>query len=78
LVEAWRSFLEFYHIAVKSPRKTSTPRMNRGFLNSKARVAMLHDSFMDSLTRERTTGANMLGLINRSITLRPPEQTRRR
>jgi len=69
LVEAWRSFLEFYHIAVKSPENIN-PQNEQGFLNSKARVAMLHDSFMDSLTRERTTGANMLGLINRSITLR--------
>lgn len=69
LVEAWRSFLEYYNIAVKSPENIN-PQNEQGFLNSKARVAMLHDSFMDSLTRERTTGANMLGLINRSITLR--------
>ncbi len=69
LVEAWRSFLEFYNVAVKSPEQIN-PQNEQGFLNAKARVAMLHDSFMDSLERDRQTGANMLGLINRSITLR--------
>lgn len=69
LVEAWRSFLEFYNVAVKSPEQIN-PQNEQGFLNAKARVAMLHDSFMDSIERDRQTGANMLGLINRSITLR--------
>ncbi|MDX2177609.1 MAG: hypothetical protein SF028_14185 [Candidatus Sumerlaeia bacterium] len=69
LVDAWRSFLEHLTLALRTP-DSITPTAEQNFLAVKARVAMLHDSFMDSLERDKQTGANMLQLVNRAITLR--------
>jgi len=68
LVDAWKAFLELTSVAMKTPQNIN-PQLEQQFLAAKARVAMLHDSFMDSLKTDRQTGANMLGLVNRSITL---------
>lgn len=68
LADAWKGFLELTSVAMKAPQNL-TPQLEQQFLATKARVAMLHDSFMDSLKTDRQTGANMLGLVNRSITL---------
>lgn len=69
LMEAWRGFLEMVNRAVRPPQ-TTTPQLEQQFLQSKARIAMLHDSFMDSLTHDKQTGQNMLEIVNRCITLK--------
>lgn len=69
LVEAWRAFLNLINRAVKSGENVS-PQMEQQFLNAKARIAMLHDSFMESLRHDKNVGANMLEIVNRAITLR--------
>lgn len=71
LVDAWRVFLELISVGIKDPSQIN-PQYEQAFLNSKARIAMLHDSFMEAIKndKEKSTGANMLGLVNRSITLR--------
>lgn len=69
LLEVWRVFLDLVNRAVKPP-KTTTPQLEQQFLNSKARIAMLHDSFVDSLKHDKQVGANMLQIVNRAITLR--------
>jgi hypothetical protein len=69
LVDAWRAFYDLVSISIKSPDQI-TPQLETNFMASKARVAMLHDSFMESLDRDKSMGANMLALVNRSITLR--------
>lgn len=69
LVEYWRAFLDLVNRGAKSP-EGPTPELEQRFLQTKARIAMLHDSFMDSLKHDKQTGANMLGIVNRAITLR--------
>lgn len=69
LMETWRAFMDIINKAVKPPR-TVTPQLEQTFLNAKARIAMLHDSFMESLKHDKSVGSNMLELVNRSITLR--------
>lgn len=69
LVDAWRAFYDLVSVSIKSPDQI-TPQLESSFMASKARVAMLHDSFMESLERDKSMGANMLALVNRSITLR--------
>lgn len=69
LMESWRRFLELTQQALKPPHNTS-PQAEAQFLNTKARIAMLHDSFMESLKHDKATGSNMLEIVNRCITLR--------
>ncbi len=69
LVDFWKQFLELVNKAVKPP-KTCTPQLEQQFINTKARIAMLHDSFMESLKHDKQVGANMLEIVNRAITLR--------
>ena len=69
LIDAWRYFIDLINRAVKN-KESINPQMEQQFLGAKARIAMLHDSFMESLRHDRQTGANMLEIVNRSITLR--------
>lgn len=69
LVEAWKLMLEMINEAVKNP-DAITPQSEEQFLRAKARIAMLHDSFMDSLKHDKAVGTNMIEIVNRSITLR--------
>lgn len=69
LMEYWRQFLDLIYRAVKPPQ-TITPQLEQQFLNVKARIAMLHDSFMEALKHERGTGQAMIDIVNRAITLR--------
>lgn len=70
LVDAWKSYLEFYNSAVKSEEFSATVEMEQTFMDTKARIAMLHDSFMASLKHDQNVAQNMLAIVNRSITLR--------
>lgn len=70
LVEAWKSYLEMLTGLVKNTEHEVTPEDEQRFMDVKARIAMLHDSFMDSLRHDQNIGQNMLSIVNRSITLR--------
>ncbi|MDK2972013.1 MAG: hypothetical protein PWP23_1768 [Candidatus Sumerlaeota bacterium] len=70
LIDAWKGFMEFFNKAIKEENFQPTPEMEQAFLDSKARIAMLHDSFMASLKHDQNVGQNMLSIVNRSITLR--------
>ena len=69
LVDAWKLFMELVNRAVKPP-KTTNAQLEQQFLNTKARIAVLHDSFVESLKHDKQIGANMLEIVNRAITLR--------
>ncbi len=69
LMEAWRELIDMINRGIKSP-EAITPQSEQAFLAIKARIAMLHDSFMDSLKHDKNVGTNMLEIVNRSITLR--------
>ncbi|MCC5877341.1 MAG: hypothetical protein JJU11_14050 [Candidatus Sumerlaeia bacterium] len=69
LVEAWKLMLDMINQAVKHPDAID-PQAEEQFLRAKARIAMLHDSFMDSLRHDKPIGTNMIEIVNRSITLR--------
>ncbi len=69
LRESWRHFMDLANRAMKPPRNV-TSQLEQQFLNNKARIAMLHDSFMDSLKHDRKTGQNMIEIVNRAITLK--------
>jgi hypothetical protein len=69
LVGAWKLFLDMVTRAVRNP-DIINPQTEKQFLAAKARIAMLHDAFMDSLRHDKGVGTNMLEIVNRSITLR--------
>jgi len=69
LVEEWGSFLDLVNRGMKQP-DTVTPQLEQQFLAVKARIAMLHDSLMESLKSDKATGNKMLEIVNRSITLK--------
>jgi hypothetical protein len=69
LVDAWKVFQELVLKATKPP-KTTNAQLEQQFLNAKARIAILHDSFMESLKHDKQIGSNMLEIVNRAITLR--------
>lgn len=69
LSEAWKSYLDYFTKVVKQGAEIS-PEMEAAFMEIKAQVAMLHDSLMESITRDANIGQNMMSIINRSITLR--------
>lgn len=71
LVEAWKAYLDQFTAAVKAPDASGlTAEAEQRFMHTKARVAMLHDSFLESLKHDKNVGQNMIALVNRSITLR--------
>jgi len=71
LVEWWRAFMDQFNAAVKAPDASGlTQDAEQRFMQTKARIAMLHDSFLESLKHDKNIGQNMLALVNRSITLR--------
>lgn len=69
LVEAWRIMNEMINRAMKNPDSID-PQGEEDFLRVKARIAMLHDSFMDSLKHDKAVGTNMIEIVNRAISLR--------
>jgi hypothetical protein len=68
LLELWRLFHDFFAIAVKGEDITSTKEAQ--FLEIKSRIAMLHDSFIESLSHDQSIGQNVLAIVSRSITLK--------
>lgn len=69
LVDAWKHFMDLLARALKAP-ETINLQLEEQFLNAKARVAMLHDSFTASLKHDKQTGQNMIDIVNRAISLR--------
>ena len=69
LVDAWKNFLDLINRAIRTPEQIN-PALEQQFLASKARVAMLHDSFMAALKHDKQTGNNMIEIVNRAISLR--------
>ncbi len=69
LVDQWQAFRDILAKAQENPEDID-PDMEQEFLGIKARIAMLHDSFMDSLKSDRKTGNAMIDLVNRAVTLR--------
>ncbi len=70
LVDSWRAYLDQFNMFVKNVETELSPEVEQRFMECKARIAMLHDSFMESLRHDQNIGQNMLSIVNRSITLR--------
>ena len=69
LVDAWKSFLDLFTKAVNKTVEINPP-LEQTFMEIKARIAMLHDSFMEAVRHDKNVAQNMLTIVNRSITLR--------
>lgn len=69
LSDAWKSYLDFFTKVVKQGVDI-TPEMEAAFMETKAQVAMMHDSLMEAISRDANIGQNMMSIVNRSITLR--------
>ncbi|MEQ8820348.1 MAG: hypothetical protein RLY93_08885 [Sumerlaeia bacterium] len=71
LIEAWKNYLDMFSAAVKDESGSAvTPDTEQAFMDTKARIAMLHDSFLAAVKSEKKVAQNMIELVNRSITLR--------
>lgn len=70
LLEIWHRFHGYFGLAVKGDMKLITHDREAEFLKLKSRVAMLHDSFMESLKHDAEIGQHILTIIERSITLK--------
>jgi hypothetical protein len=68
LLKLWRVFHDFFAIAVKGEDITAAKEAQ--FLEVKSHIAMLHDSFMESLEHDQNIGQNILAIVSRSITLK--------
>lgn len=68
LVELWNRFHEYLVLGVKAD--SITPEKEQEFLELKSRIAMLHDSFMDSLTHDQKIAQNIITIISHCLTLR--------
>lgn len=68
LTEAWRAFLEMCTTSFSNPSSITHEREEE-FMEVKARIAMLHDSFLEAVARDRNVAQGMLAIVNRSITL---------
>ncbi|MCB2155171.1 hypothetical protein KQI84_09810 [bacterium] len=69
LVDAWKNFLDLFNKAVHKTVELN-PQIEQAFMDVKARIAMLHDSFMEAVRHDKNVAQNMLTIVNRSITLR--------
>jgi hypothetical protein len=68
LLNLWRHYHDFFKIAVSG--EAITPEKEHEFITIKSRIAMLHDSFIDSLEQDQNIGQNVLSIVTRSITLK--------
>jgi hypothetical protein len=64
----WQYFLEYFKLGITG--KSTSQENETKFLEVKSKIAMLHDTFMETLTRERQVGQGMMALVGRAITLR--------
>lgn len=70
LVDAWKTFHSLFNDAATSENPDFSPENEQQFLNCKAKIAMLHDSLLESIKHDQGTAQAMLSIVNRSITLR--------
>ncbi|MBN1903282.1 hypothetical protein JW926_18325 [Candidatus Sumerlaeota bacterium] len=70
LLDLWHRFHGYFGLAIKGDLKLITHEREAEFLNLKSRIAMLHDSFMESLKHDAEIGQHILTIIERSITLK--------
>ncbi|AXA36370.1 MAG: hypothetical protein D6691_02505 [Candidatus Hydrogenedentota bacterium] len=68
LLALWQQFYEFFEMARKG--EGLTPDKEDQFLELKSQIAMVHDSFMDALTRDQNVGQNILDIVTRSVSLK--------
>jgi len=68
LIALWRTFHDFFSSGVKGEDLSHDKEVQ--FLDIKSRIAMLHDSFMESLIHDHSVGQTILDIVTRSITLR--------
>ena len=64
----WSQFREFFTLAQKGGK--ITPEAERKFLELKTRIAMLHDSFMQSLQHDQNVGQNIMTILASCIMLK--------
>mgnify|MGYP006287064707 CR=1 FL=1 len=69
LLQLWHNFHQYFKLGVKGSDKITHER-EADFLALKSRIAMMHDSFMDSLKHDQEIGQHVLSLVERSITLK--------
>jgi len=69
LAEAWRRFLDLFNASIRGGEALN-PENEQRFLECKSRIAMVHDSFMDSLKHDQQIGQNIFAIIARCITMR--------
>ncbi|KPL11057.1 hypothetical protein AMJ85_04770 [candidate division BRC1 bacterium SM23_51] len=68
LMNLWRRYHDYFKIGVAGDG--ITPEREHEFITVKSRIAMLHDSFMESLEHDQNIGQNVLDIVKRSITLK--------
>jgi len=69
LLTLWHKFHGYFALAVKGGNAITHER-EAEFLDLKSRIAMLHDSFMESLRHDQEIGQHILSIIELSITLK--------
>ena len=69
LLKIWHKFHSFLVLAVKGGNSITHDK-EAAFLKLKSRIAMLHDSFMESLKHDHAIGQHILSIVERSITLK--------
>lgn len=69
LIDQWQAFRDIINRVREEPEVIDQD-LEEEFLGIKARIAMLHDSFMDSLKTDRKVGTGVIDIVNRVITLR--------
>lgn len=68
LVGNWKVFHEFFKLGVRGQDLTADKEAR--FLQIKSKIAMLHDSFIDSLSHDQNIGQNIITIVARCITLK--------
>lgn len=67
LEDAWKEFLDQFKRGTKTLKADAAKEFDQEFLTTKARIAMLHDSFLESLKHDQNIAQTMLDIVNRSI-----------
>ena len=67
LIALWKTFHEFFKLGVRGQDITQDKEAK--FLEIKSRIAMLHDSFLESLDHDQNIGQNIINIVTRCITL---------
>ena len=67
LMASWSKFSEFFIMGAKG--EDLNPDKESQFLELKSRIAMLHDTFLESIEHGQKIAQDMLDIVQRSITL---------